>query len=47
MLEETGVEVIYREYPDHGHFEIVEWSLVGPETLASLDRYLRPAPVGA
>ena len=45
MLEETGVKVIYREYSDHSLLKIVEWSLVGPETLAFLDRYLRPATV--
>lgn len=41
-LRETGIEVAYNEYPDLGHFEMVDWSLIDPETLAFLDRHLHP-----
>jgi dipeptidyl aminopeptidase/acylaminoacyl peptidase len=43
-LTETGIEVTYREYPDLGHFEMVEWSLIGDDVLAFLNRHLSPAP---
>jgi acetyl esterase/lipase len=46
-LTAIGIEVTYREYPDLGHFEMVDWDLIGLETLRFLDRHLRPGTGGA
>jgi acetyl esterase/lipase len=39
-LRATGIEVAYMEYPDLGHFEMVDWDLIGAGTLAFLNRHL-------
>ena len=39
-LHEQGVEVVYAEFPDVEHFGITGWPLIGPHTLAFLDRHL-------
>jgi pectinesterase len=41
-LHEAGVEVVYAEYPHVDHIGIIDWALMGPETLAFLGRHLRP-----
>ena len=39
-LRESGIEVVYTEFPGRDHFAVVEWSLIGKQTLAFLDRHL-------
>lgn len=39
-LHEEGVECVYAEFPDVEHFGIATWNLIGPLTLAFLDRHL-------
>lgn len=41
-LHEAGIEVVYGEFPHTGHIDLMEWSLMGPLTLAFLGQHLRP-----
>jgi acetyl esterase/lipase len=41
-LHEAGIEVVYAEFPGVGHIPLIEWTLMGPLTLAFLGQHLRP-----
>jgi acetyl esterase/lipase len=41
-LHEAGVEVVYGEYPDVGHIDLIDWQTMGPLTLAFLGQHLHP-----
>jgi dipeptidyl aminopeptidase/acylaminoacyl peptidase len=45
-LHTAGVETVYVEYPSVDHFDWIfgaeRWSLVGPMSLAFLERHLNP-----
>lgn len=41
-LHEAGVEVVYGEFPHVDHISLINWDLMGPETLAFLGRHLHP-----
>jgi len=41
-LRETGIEVAYTEFPEIDHFGVVDWILIGEQTLTFLNRHLRP-----
>jgi acetyl esterase/lipase len=41
-LQTDGIEVIYGEFPGESHRATMDWRLVGPFTLAFLDRHLEP-----
>ena len=42
-LRESGIEAVNTEFPGRDHFSVVEWSLIGEQSLAFLGRHLRPA----
>jgi acetyl esterase/lipase len=39
-LQTAGVEVVFGVFPGRDHFSIVDWTLIGPEILAFLDRHV-------
>ncbi len=41
VLRETGVEVVYGEFPSYDHF-VWDWAHAGPWALPFLDQHLRP-----
>jgi len=40
-LHEAGVEVVYGEFPGIDHLGVLDWTLVGSQALAFLDRHLQ------
>ena len=40
-LHEAGVEVVYGEFPPYDHLNVIDWNLIGSQTLAFLDRHLQ------
>jgi hypothetical protein len=41
-LHEARVEVVYGEFPRVDHISLINWDLMGPETLAFMGRHLHP-----
>ncbi len=41
-LQEAGREIVAAEFPTLNHYTILDWAVIGPETLAFLGRHLHP-----